>query len=154
MGSPALSGRAPFDIADIVRQHRDELERQVALTAAQRRVLTCIEHCRTAALGGHVEVCCACGYEHPRYNSCCNRHCPKCQYAAQERWIHARTDRVLPTKHFHVVFTMPSELRALTKYKPKLVLSALFEAARDTLLELGEARLHATLGVTAVLHTW
>jgi putative transposase/transposase-like zinc-binding protein len=154
MGSPALSGRAPFDIADIVRQHRDELERRVALTAAQRRVLTCIERCRTAALGGHVEVCCACGYEHPRYNSCCNRHCPKCQYAAQERWIRARTDRVLPTKHFHVVFTMPSELRALTKYKPKLVLSALFEAARDTLLELGESRLHATLGVTAVLHTW
>jgi predicted Zn-ribbon and HTH transcriptional regulator len=154
MGSPASSGRALLDIADIVRQHRDELEREVALTFVQQRVLTCIERCRTAALGGHVETCCACGYEHPRYNSCCNRHCPKCQYAAQERWIRARTERVLPTKHFHVVFTMPSELRALTKYRPKLVLGALFDAVRDTLLELGESRLRATLGVTAVLHTW
>lgn len=154
MGSPESSGRAQFDIGAIVRQHRGELERKVILTCAQRRVLSCIERCRTAELGGHVEVCRACGYQHPVYNSCCNRHCPKCQFAAQERWICARSARVLPTKHFHVVFTLPCELRSLAKYRPKNVFGALFAAARATLLELGESRLQATLGVTLVLHTW
>jgi hypothetical protein len=154
VGSPASSGRARFDIGAIIRQHRGELEHKVAQTCAQRRVLSCVERCRTAELGGHVEVCRACGYQHPVYNSFCNRHCPKCQYVAQERWIRARSARVLPTKHFHVVFTLPSELRGLAKYRPKSVFAALFAAARGTLLELGESRLHATPGITLVLHTW
>ena len=152
--SPATAGRPRFDIADVVRRHRRELEASDALTLAQRRVLSAIELCRTAALGGHVDVCRACGYEHPAYNSCRNRHCPKCQALAQERWIAARAERLVPTKHFHVVFTVPSELRALTRYRPREVFGALFAAASETLLELGESRLGARLGVTMVLHTW
>lgn len=124
------------------------------MTPAERRVLSAITLCRTAALGGHVDVCRACGHEHPAYNSCRNRHCPKCQSLAQEKWICARAKRVLPAAHFHVVFTLPSELRALARFRPKLVYAALFTAASDTLLELGRSRVGAELGVTMVLHTW
>jgi hypothetical protein len=148
--SPAAAGRPRFDIADIVRRHRAE----VHLTPAQGRVLSAIAVCRTAALGGHLDVCCFCGYEHPAYNSCRNRHCPKCQALAQERWIAARAERLLPTGHFHVVFTLPSQLRSLAKFRPADLFGALFRAAAETLLELGRTRLGATVGATLVLHTW
>ena len=84
---PAHAGRAKFDIGDIVRAHRARLEVQHPLLPEQKRVLTDIAQCRTAALGGHVDVCASCGYEHPSYNSCRNRHCPKCQALAQQTWI-------------------------------------------------------------------
>jgi hypothetical protein len=152
--APASAGRPRFDIADIVRQHRAALEAETRLTLAQRRVLSAIEVCRTAALGGHVDVCRACGYEHPFYDSCRNRHCPKCQALTQERWIAARAERLLETRHFHAVFTLPSELRGLAKFRPREIFDALFAAASETLLELGQSRLDAQLGVTMVLHTW
>lgn len=152
--SPGSAGRPRFDLATIVVRHRDELEGRVRLSLAQRRVLSAIAACRTAALGGHVDVCTGCGYEHPAYNSCRNRHCPKCQALRQERWIRARSERLLPVKHFHVVFTLPSELRALAKVHPREVFAALFAAASSTLLELAGSRLEATLGITMVLHTW
>lgn len=117
-------------------------------------MLSDIERCRTAALGGHLDVCRSCGHEHPAYNSCRNRHCPKCQALRQEQWIAARGERLLPVRHFHVVFTMPSELRPLAKALPRVVFDALFAAASATLLDLGTSRLGATLGVTMVLHTW
>jgi hypothetical protein len=151
---PALAGRPRWDIAEIVRRHRAKLEADVHLTLAERRVLDAIELCRTAALGGHIDVCRACGYEHSAYNSCRNRHCPKCQALAQERWIAARSERLLPVRHFHVVFTLPSELRAVTKFRPAEMFDALFAAASETLLELGRTRLAVQLGVTMVLHTW
>lgn len=151
---PAPAGRPRFEIADIVRQHRAELEAEHWLSASERRVLTAIERCRTAALGGHLEVCRSCGHEQPAYNSCRNRHCPKCQCLAQERWIAARSERLLPVRHFHVVFTLPSELRALCRRAPRRLFEALFRCASETLLELGQSRLGATLGVTMVLHTW
>jgi hypothetical protein len=151
---PAPAGRPRFDIGDIVRQHRAALEDQVRLTAPQRRVLSAIAQCRTAALGGHVDVCCSCGHEHPAYNSCRNRHCPKCQALAQEKWISARSARLLPVKHFHVVFTLPSELRPLARLHGRAIYDALMAAASATLLALGRSRLHARLGVTMVLHTW
>ena len=151
---PASAGRPRFDIADIVRQHRVGLEVEHRLSATERRVLTAIERCRTAALGGHVEVCRSCGHKQPAYNSCRNRHCPKCQCLAQERWIAARAERILPVRHFHVVFTVPSELRALCRRAPRALFDALFCCASDTLLELGHSRLGGTLGVTMVLHTW
>lgn len=151
---PAPAGRPRFDIADIVRRHRTALEAELHLTRDQRRVLSAIELCRTAALGGHVDVCRSCGYEHPSYNSCRNRHCPKCQALAQERWIAARSRRLLPVRHFHVVFTLPSELRGLVKYRPREIFDVLFSAASQTLLELAETRLGGRLGVTMVLHTW
>jgi hypothetical protein len=151
---PASAGRPRFDIADIVRQHRPALEAEVPLTLAQRRVLSAMALCRTAALGGHIDVCRSCGFERPAYNSCRNRHCPKCQALRQEKWIAARTERLLAVRHFHVVFTLPSELRALSKCYPREVFGALFAAASQTLLELGSSRLDARLGITMVLHTW
>lgn len=151
---PAQAGRATFDIGDIVRAHRARLDVLHPLTAAQKRVLTDIAQCRTAALGGHVDRCTSCGYEHPFYNSCRNRHCPKCQALAQQRWIERRAERLLDVGHFHVVFTLPSELRVLAKCAPREVFDALFHATAETLLELGETRLRATLGATLVLHTW
>jgi hypothetical protein len=151
---PASAGRPRFEIADLVRAHRSELEKKHCLTLAQRRVLSAIELCRTAALGGHLDVCRQCGFEQPAYNSCRNRHCPKCQALAQERWIAARSERVLPVGHFHVVFTLPSELRPLTKAFPRLMFDALFRAASETLLDLGQTRLGGLLAVSIVLHTW
>jgi putative transposase/transposase-like zinc-binding protein len=147
-------GRPRFDIADIVRRHRSALETEYDLTLAQRRVLSAIELCRTVALGGHVDVCRSCGFERPAYNSCRNRHCPKCQSLAQEEWIAARAERLLPVQHFHVVFTIPSELRRLARYKPRIVFDALFRAAGETLLNLGRSHFHAEVGATLVLHTW
>ena len=154
MVDPASAGRPRYDIADIVRRHRVELEDGCILSVAQRRVLSAIELCRTAALGGHVDVCRTCGHEHPAYNSCRNRHCPKCQALAQERWIRARSERLLPVQHFHVVFTLPAQLRSLAKFRPRELFDALFGAASAALLELGDARLVAQLGATMVLHTW
>jgi hypothetical protein len=151
---PAQTGRAKFDIADIVRAHRAQLEVQHPLTSAQKRVLTDIAQCRTAALGGHVDSCPSCGYEHPSYNSCRNRHCPKCQALAQQKWIAQRAERLLDVGHFHVVFTLPSELRFLAKLAPREVFNVLFCAVAETLLELGQSRLGATIGATLVLHTW
>lgn len=151
---PAPAGRPRFDIADIVREHRVALERERRLSPTEKRVLTAIARCRTAALGGHVEVCRSCGHEQLAYNSCRNRHCPKCQCLAQEKWIAARAERLLPVRHFHVVFTVPSELRALCCRVPRALFEALFHAASETLLQLGRERLGATLGVTMVLHTW
>lgn len=126
----------------------------MTLSAQQRRVLSAIALCRTSALGGHLEECPRCGLKQPAYNSCRNRHCPKCQALQQEQWIAARSERILPTPHFHVVFTLPSELRGLARYQPKLVYDAFFHATADTLLQLGRARSGAELGVTLVLHTW
>jgi hypothetical protein len=154
MACPVSTGRPRFDIADIVRQHRAGLEAQVHLTVAQRRVLSAMALCRTAALGGHIDTCRSCGFERPAYNSCRNRHCPKCQALRQEHWIAARTERLVPVRHFHVVFTLPSQLRALGQCFPRELFAALFSAASETLLELGDSRLHAMLGITMVLHTW
>jgi hypothetical protein len=151
---PAPAGWPRFDVADIVQQYRAALQAEVQLTPAQGRVLSAITLCRTAALGGHVDVCRSCGFERPAYNSCRNRHCPKCQALRQEKWIAARTERLLPVRHFHVVFTLPRELRALAKHNPREMFDALFSAASETLLELGESRLEARFGVTMVLHTW
>jgi hypothetical protein len=150
----ARRGPARFDIADIVRAHRAGLEEVRRLSRPQKRVLTDIAQCRTARLGGHLDRCESCGYEHPSYNSCRNRHCPKCQALAQETWIEARRQRMLDVRHFHVVFTLPSELRPLARWAPRVVFEALFHAAQRTLLEFGRRRLQATVGATLVLHTW
>ena len=141
-------------MADIVRQHRAALETQVHLSLEQRRVLSAIAQCRTAVLGGHIDVCRSCGHEHPAYHSCRNRPCPQCQALAQEKWIAARTERLLPVKHFHVVFTLPSQLRPLAKAHSRGIYNALLTAASSTLIELGLSRLGARLGITMVLHTW
>jgi len=131
-----------------------ELEKRQRLSRAQKRVLTAISRCRTAALGGHLEVCTGCGWEHPVYNSCRNRHCPKCQAAAQQKWIDARAARILAIPHFHLVFTLPSELKLLAMRHPVEIYSALFRCVSGLLLELGRTKMNAILGLTLVLHTW
>jgi hypothetical protein len=151
---PAGAGRPRFDIGDIVRQHRGALEAETVLTVGQRRALSAIALCRTEALGGHIDRCTSCGHEHPAYNSCRNRHCPKCQALAQEAWIAARSERVLPVRHFHVVLTLPSELRSVAKQRRRVMYDALMAAASATLVELGRSRLGVRLGITLVLHTW
>lgn len=143
-----------FDIADIVRAHRSELEASQWLSPGQRRVLTDIAQCRTEILGGHRDQCTHCTFERVVYLSCRNRHCPKCQALAQEKWIEEQLQRTLDVKHFHVVFTLPAELRPLAAFAPRVVYNILFHAAGRTLLEFGTGNLDATLGATLVLHTW
>jgi len=115
-----------------------------------------VEACRTAALGGHLDLCLDCHHERPAYNSCRNRHCPKCQSLDQSRWLAGRMQTILPVPYFHVVFTLPAELAALARRNQRLVYNLLFRAASQTLLTLGRdpKRLGAQLGVTIVLHTW
>jgi hypothetical protein len=113
-----------------------------------------IESCRTEVLGGHLDVCLACGDGTPSYNSCRNRHCPKCQSLAQAAWLDRRKERILPTHYFHAVFTLPSELRRLCRGNSALLYSLLFSSAAQTLLVFGRDKLRAQLGITAVLHTW
>jgi hypothetical protein len=153
VGAPGAAN-SRFDFADIVRAHRAELESATTLGPVQRRALTDIEKCRTAALGGHLDQCTTCGHEHPSYNSCRNRHCPKCQALAQERWIEAQRARMLDVPHFHVVFTLPAELRALAAFARRVVFRALFRVAAQTLAAFARSRLSATIGTTLVLHTW
>ena len=152
----AQGARSALELADIVREYRDAYTQKYSLTPTESAVLDAIKRCRTAALGGHVDVCLDCGHERPSYNSCHNRHCPKCPAVMQAKWIAGRLERVLPTHYFHVVFTLPAELRALTFAHPGLVYDLLFRCASNTLLELGrdQKRLGGEFGLTMVLHTW
>lgn len=145
-----------LEVADIVRRFGRSFRRTHWPTAEQRAALIAIERCRTAALGGHLEVCRECGFEEPRYNSCRNRHCPKCQSLAQAKWIAQRLERMLDVPSFHIVFTLPAELRVLAKLNRVQIFGLLFFAASETLLSLGRdpKRLGAELGITMVLHTW
>lgn len=148
--------RPTFDVADVFAAHGAAYQEQHPLTSEQRRVMRDLVACRTAALGGHLELCQHCGDETPSYNSCRNRHCPRCQGLSQARWIAERKARVLPVAHAHVVFTLPRALRPLASRNRKVVYDLLFRAAADTLLTFGaDPRwLGAQIGVTAVLHTW
>lgn len=141
-------------VAEVFRRHGPAYLCQHTLAPAQAKVLRAVSACRTAALGGHVDVCLDCGYAHPFYNSCRDRHCPTCQSNAAKKWLEGRLERVLPTHHFHVVFTLPEPLRAVALANPKLIYDLLFSAATETLQDLAATRLGARLGITAVLHTW
>lgn len=148
--------RPALELADVVRAHGEVFAQSRALRPEQRAALRAIERCRTAVLGGHLDVCTACGHKQPAYNSCRNRHCPKCQSLAQARWIRARLARLLPVHYFHVVFTLPQELRAVARRSREAVFDRLFASAAQTLSTLAgdPKRLGAELGVTMVLHTW
>ena len=152
MGTGA--SRPALRVADIFRRHGPAFRERHVLTPQQSRVLAALSVCRTEALGGHLEVCDDCGFERPAYNSCRDRHCPGCQATAQHAWVEGRLQRVLNTHHFHVVFTLPSELRDLALRNGAVVYDILHEAAAWTLDTLSRQRLGAQLGVTAVLHTW
>ena len=148
--------RPQLEVADIVRLHGDEFRRVYHPSAQQEAVLRHIAECRTAALGGHIDACPACGHQRISYNSCRDRHCPKCQAIARADWLEARLERLLPIPYFHVVFTIPDELNALALGNKRLLFDLLFAAAADTLkaIALDEKHLGAEIGFTAVLHTW
>lgn len=116
--------------------------------------MSAIERCRTAALGGHVDECAACGHQRLSYNSCRNRHCPKCQASARRKWVEAQKQAVLPIEYFHVVFTLPDAINPLLRWNQRLLLNRLFTAVAETLLEFAERHLGGEPGITAVLHTW
>ena len=152
----AAEGRPCFEVGDVVRAHAEDFRRVHYPSAAQEAVLRHIAECRTAALGGHLEECDSCGHRRIAYNSCRDRHCPKCQSTAQAAWITARLERLLPIPYFHVVFTIPNELNPLALCNRKVIFDILFSAASQALLTIGrnEKHLGAKLGFTTVLHTW
>ena len=147
---------ARHEVADIVRAHGDAYQRTYAVSPAQAVALRAIARCRTAALGGHVQACAACGARQVAYNSCRNRSCPKCQGGQQAQWLAAQQAALLPVEYFHLVFTLPHALNALVRVNPRRLYALLFHAAAATLQSFAHDPHHlgAELGVTAVLHTW
>jgi hypothetical protein len=150
------TARPRLEVADLVRAAGGRLNQDGRLSLAQGRVLQHIATCRTVALGGHVDQCDGCGHQRPSYNSCRDRHCPKCQASARARWLDQRLARLLPVPYFHVVFTVPDELNQVLLRNQRRGYSILFAAASASLQELAAdpRRLGAQLAITAVLHTW
>jgi len=150
--------RPPFEVADIIRQYGNRFiaKNRSWLTWLHLRVLYAIEFCRTATLGGHLDRCSRCGHEAISYNSCRNRHCPKCQTNARDQWLDERSKELLPVSYAHVVFTIPHELSWLVLQNKKVVYDLLFRASAATLLEVAADPKHlgAELGFLSVLHTW
>lgn len=143
-------------LAQVVTRHAQACGERYGLSPAQRKVCRAITACRTAALGGQLQACEDCGTSRYVYHSCRNRHCPRCQTRAKERWIDARVTELLPVPYFHVVFTLPHGLHRLLPQQARWVYDTLFRCASQTLLAFGRdpARLNGTLGITLVLHTW
>jgi hypothetical protein len=154
--APRARRAEALELADIFRAHGPAYRRQHRLSRAQRRAMRAIEVCRTAALGGHRDTCDHCGAERIAYNSCRNRHCPKCQTLAKERWLAARRAALLPIEYFHVVFTLPHALNPLVPDHARLIYDVLFHAAAATLQCFARDPQHlgGELGGTAVRHTW
>jgi hypothetical protein len=142
------------EVADIFRRFGPDYLRQNLLPPQQAKILRNVIACRTATLGGHRDVCSACGASWVQYNSCRDRHCPTCQGSRAVMWTAERLERLVPTHHFHVVFTIPEQLRPVALANQKLIYDLLFEAVTDTLLELAKDRWDALPGITSVLHTW
>jgi transposase-like zinc-binding protein len=146
------------ELADVFRTHQsDFLARwNPVLSRQQRKALQDIRDCRTAALGGHLHKCDRCGHRVILYNSCRNRHCPKCQATARARWLEQRQAELLPVPYFHVVFTLPQQIGRLALQNARIIYNILFRAAAQTLLETAAdpRLLGASIGFLAVLHTW
>jgi Putative transposase/Transposase zinc-binding domain len=149
-------GAGRVELADIVRAAAPALLARERLAGVQQRALRAIERCRTAALGGEISRCSHCGETHYVYHSCRNRHCPKCQTLAKERWLAARSAELLPVPYFHLVFTLPHEFNALARGNPRPIYELLFAAASATLREFGRNPrwVGGEIAATLVLHTW
>ncbi len=151
-------GRPALEVADIFRAHGPAWRRaqREHLSLGQLKVMSAIEQCRSAALGGHVLRCKACEHVEIAYNSCRNRHCPKCQASAAQRWLAARQAELLPVEYYHVVFTLPAPISAIAYYNKAVIYRLLFEVAAETLRTIAADPKHlgAQIGVTLVLHTW
>ena len=150
--------RATIEVADIFRSAGPAYRAAHAghLSLSQLKIMSAIETCRTAALGGHVEACSDCGHQRIAYNSCRNRHCPRCQGAAARTWLEAQEANLLPVGYFHVVFTLPAEIADIAFHNKALVYDLLFKAASETMLTIAADPKHlgARIGITAVLHSW
>jgi hypothetical protein len=148
----------PLEVADLVRSAgRNFIERNRSwLNRLDLKVLAAIERCRTAALGGHLDQCVRCGHRAISFNSCRNRHCPKCQGNARDRWLEARNRELLPTRYVHVVFTLPHELAPLALQNKRVMYDLLFRISAETLLQIARDPQHlgAEIGFFSVLHTW
>jgi hypothetical protein len=149
--------RPSLEVVDIFHLHGEEYKNHYPVSPEQRKAMADIIRCRTAGLGGHVDTCDQdCGFTRISYNSCRNRHCPKCQSLNQAKWLEARKERLLPTQYFHTVITFPHELNPLILQNKEVLYNLLFQTASQALqkLALQYPRLQAQLGFTAVLHTW
>ena len=150
--------RPKLEVADIFRRYGTAYREKhgASMSSAQRRAMTAIEVCRTAVLGGHLEQCDQCGHERHAYNSCANRHCPKCQSLARAEWLEDRRSELLDTQYFHVVFTVPEQIAPIADQNKKVVYGILFRAAAETLRTIAADPKHlgAEIGFFAVLHTW
>src|SRR6266571_4566261 len=150
--------RPKLEVADVFRRYGAAYRQRHAgsLSRGQRRVMSAIEFCRTAALGGHLEECDSCGHQRPAYNSCRNRHCPKCQSLARAQWLEDRQAELLPVPYFHVVFTVPEEIAAIAYQNKEVVYGILFHATAETLRTIAADPKHlgAEIGFIAILHTW
>lgn len=150
--------RPAWEVADVIRRYSGAFLKRFgsSLSGTQRKALRDLAACRTAILGGHVQRCLDCGQERIAYNSCRNRHCPKCQALARATWLEREATYLLPVEYHHVVFTLPQEVAELARTNPALVYDRLFQAAAGTLREVAAnpRRLGAAIGVLAVLHTW
>lgn len=148
--------RPTYEVADVFRAHWPQVPGMKGMNGWKLRTLNAIRRCRTADLGAHKDVCTSCGTVEISYNSCRNRHCPKCQGHKREQWIAARAEDLLPVPYFHVVFTLPAELNRLAMCEPKAVYDSLFAAAWSTLKTFGHDPKHlgAQTGMICILHTW
>jgi hypothetical protein len=148
--------RPTLEVADIFRQHGNAYRESHPLPLEQLNVMRAIEVCRTATLGGHVETCGHCAYTRNAYNSCRNRHCPKCQGAERLHWLQNRQEEILPVQYFHVVFTLPEPIAQIAFYNKEVVYNILFRATAETLVTIAADPKHlgAGIGFFAVLHTW
>lgn len=148
--------RPQFEIAQVIRDYGTDFVQNREVLKQHKRVLNALKICRTSELGGHVDRCDSCSHERISYNSCRNRHCPKCQNTNRERWILARKEDLLDCSYFHVVFTIPQELNVFCLKHPKELYSILFQASKETLFAFGNDPKHlgAQLGAISVLHTW
>lgn len=158
-GAAGLTRRARprWEVADVFRLHGEAYRRSQPLPLLHLKIMRAIAACRTVVLGGHRERCDCCGFERPAYNSCLNRHCPKCQVLAKAKWLEARSAELLPVGYFHVVFTLPHVLNLLILCNKAVVLKILFDAVAQTLTQFGHNPrngLGGKLGFLAVLHTW
>ena len=146
--------RPRLELADIWRRFGPSYVQTHSVSPVEQRIMDDLTACRTATLGGHIEHCSQGGFERQAYNSCRNRHCPKCQTVTKMRWVEARQAELLPTPYFHTVLTLPHELNPLVLANKRLLLGLLFRSASETLLDFGQRRLGGQLGAIMVLHTW
>src|SRR4249919_2459862 len=147
-----------LEVADVFRTHGPDWRKAQRghLSLGQLKVMSAVEQCRSAALGGHVLRCEGCGHDQIAYNSCRNRHCPKCQASAAQRWLEARQADLLPVDYYHVVFKLPAPISAIAYYNKAVIYGLLFDVAAETLMTIAADPRHlgARIGATLVLHTW